>query len=473
MESEIKLLSAGGAEETGVGFGAQNGHKKQYWEHDLILDRNGVVVNSFHNLKMILDCDELLQPIRYNRLTKNVELTGKLPWREPVQSGRAWRDADDAHLMDYVENWYGSFSQSFYPPALLGAADSRSFHPVVDYIKALPDWDGVPRVETLLVDYLGAKDCPYVRAVTVKTLCAAIWRAWAPGKKFDNVLVLSGPQGIGKSTLISRLGGPWYSDSLSLSDMNDKTAAEKLMGVWIMEIGEMAGMKKAEIEKVKAFLSRQEDRFRAAYARHVESFPRGCIFFATTNNTGGYLRDVTGNRRFWTVELSGRSPKKPWELDPDTVAQIWKEALGYLDREPLTLPPELEHEAAERQREALEEDDYQGMVESYLDTPLPENWLLANYGERVCYYQTPKYSTLGPGLYPRDTVCNLEIWCECLGNPREKLTKKDSARIAMIMARIPGWEKSGAYSYHPVYGKQRMYLRDNTEGKDSNRIEQT
>ena len=446
MEAEIKLLPA---EE----------RKKQYWEHGLDTDRNGVVVNSFRNLKLILDCDELLQNIRFNQLSGAIEVTGKLPWRERSQGGKAWREADDAHLMNYVESCFGVFTQSLYAPALLGAADGRAFHPVMEYLKALPDWDGVKRAETLLADYLGAEDTPYVRAVTVKTLCAAIWRAWVPGKKFDNILVLSGPQGIGKSTLLSRLGGDWYSDSLSLSDMNDKTAAEKLMGVWLMEIGEMAGMKKAEIEKVKAFLSRQEDRFRPAYARHVGSYPRRCVFFGTTNNTDGYLRDVTGNRRFWTVNCSGRSEKKPWELDEATVGQIWKEVLARIADEPLILPYDLEQEAAEHQREAMEEDDYQGMVESYLNIPLPENWFTANFGERVCYYQTPEYSKLGPGFYPRDTVCNLEIWCECLGRPREQMTKKDSARIATIMARVKGWDKAGDYQYHPVYGKQRIYRK--------------
>ena len=454
MENNIKLLPAG--EE----------RRKQYWEQDLVTDKNRTVVNSFHNLKMILECDELLQGICFNRLSGAIELTEKLPWREISPGGKAWRDADEGHLMDYVETWFGNFSQSFYPVAVLAAADHRSFHPVVDYIKSLPDWDGVKRVETLLVDYLGAADTPYVRAVTVKTLCAALWRAWSPGKKFDNILVLSGPQGIGKSTLIARLGGPWYSDSLSLSDMNDKTAAEKLLGVWLMEIGEMAGMKKAEIEKVKAFLSRQEDRFRPAYARNVVNRPRGCVFFGTTNSTGGYLRDVTGNRRFWTVECSGQCEKKPWELDEATVGQIWKEVLSRIEAEDLILSPELEQAAQDRQREALEEDDYQGLVESYLHIPLPEDWYMANFGERVCYYQTPEYTKLGPGFYPRETVCNLEIWCECLGRPREQMTKKDSARIAMIMARVKDWKKTGEYQMDPVYGRQRIYrLQAEASGK--------
>ena len=312
------------------------------------------------NLSIILEEDEKLRPIRYDLLSDAIELTGDLPWRKISRGGKGWRDADDAHLMNYVETYYGAFSPGHYGPALARAADSRAFHPVRDYIESLPEWDGTPRLETLLPDYLGAEDSPYVRAVTRLTLQAALWRAFHPGTKFDNILVLCGPQGIGKSTLIARLGGPWYSDSLTLLDMNDKTAAEKLQGAWLVEIGEMAGMRKAEIEKVKAFLSRQDDRYRAAYGRRVVSHPRQCVFFGTTNNEGGYLRDVTGNRRFWTVPVTGRSPKKPWDLDPETVGQIWMEAVIRLDGGPLVLPPELERVSETIQREALEQDDRQG-----------------------------------------------------------------------------------------------------------------
>ena len=439
--------------------------KEQYWEMDLDRDRNGVISNTFHNLAVILECDELLRGVRFNRLSGSIEVTAKLPWREVRQGGKGWREADDAHLMNYIETWFGTFSQSFYPAALLRAADNRAFHPVVDYVKDLPPWDGVPRVETLLVDYLGAEDTPYVRAVTLRMLVAALWRVFTPGIKFDNLLVLAGPQGIGKSTLLSRLGGEWYSDVLTLSDMNDKSAAEKLHGAWLMEIGEMAGMKKAEVEKVKAFFSRQDDRYRPAYARRVESHPRQCVFFGTTNSVGGYLRDVTGNRRFWTVEVTGNSPQKPWDLDPATVAQIWSEAVTRVEDTPLTLPPELERNAEEHQREALEEDELFGLVQGYLNIPLPKNWLEASEAERIMYYQHPSCSKLGYGLTNRETVCGLEIWCECFGKRKEDLTKKDSGRIAMIMAKMPGWERTGEFQYHPIYGKQRFYVRKKQDGK--------
>ena len=128
-----------------------------------------------------------------------------------------------------------------------------------------------------------------------------------------------------QDTLIACLGGEWFSDSLALSDMNDKTAAEKLQGYWILEIGELAGMKKADIDKVKAFISRQDDKYRASFGRRVTPHPRQCVFFGTTNSENGYLRDITGNRRFWNVKVTGQGKYKPWDMTNEVVQQIWAE----------------------------------------------------------------------------------------------------------------------------------------------------
>ena len=109
--------------------------------------------------------------------------------------------------------------------------------------------------------------------------------------------------------------------------MNDKTAAEKLQGYWILEIGELAGMKKADLDKVKAFISRQDNKYRASFGRRVTPHPRQCVFFGTTNSENGYLRDITGNRRFWNVKVNGDGKYKPWELDGKTIKQIWAEVV--------------------------------------------------------------------------------------------------------------------------------------------------
>ena len=225
--------------------------------------------------------------------------------------------------------------------AVTKVADDRAYHPLRAYLAGLPEWDGSPRVDTLLIDYLGATDNAYIRAVTRKTLCAAAARVYSPGCKFDTILVLNGPQGIGKSTLIAKLGGEWFSDSLQLSDTHDKTAAEKLQGYWILEIGELAGLRKAEVETLRSFLSRQNDIYRASFGRRATPHPRQCVFIGTTNAESGYLRDTTGNRRFWPVKVSGNGHKKTWALS--AAEDICYLMLAVIQQNPLTAIPPSKH----------------------------------------------------------------------------------------------------------------------------------
>lgn len=225
------------------------------WQTLLELDKNGDIKESLLNFFTILRHDKRLQEICYNELScaisvRNDEL---LPW-EQIKPG--WSDSDLASLSIYLDGVYHIFSPTKLKNALLKASAERAFHPIKEYLEALPEWDGTKRLESLLIDYMGAEDNSYVRAVTRKTLTAAVARVFEPGVKFDTVLVLSGPQGIGKSMIFAKLGSIWFSDSLTISDMRDKTGAEKLQGFWIMEIGEMNGIKKVEVETVKSFASR-------------------------------------------------------------------------------------------------------------------------------------------------------------------------------------------------------------------------
>ena len=206
-------------------------------------------------------------------------------------------------------------------------ADDRHFHPVRDYLNGLPKWDGVKRVEELFIKYLQADDTEYVRTVTRKTFAAAVARVMCPGIKFDCVPVLDGEQGIGKSSIVKDLVTPeYYSESLSLTDMDDKAGAEKLQGFWVVEIGELAGMKKADIEKVKSFLSTSDDKYRPSYGRVVESHPRQCIIIGTVNGERGYLRDITGNRRFWIIKVHQKTQKQNWHFTQADRDQFWAEA---------------------------------------------------------------------------------------------------------------------------------------------------
>lgn len=433
------------------------------WQTKLELDKNGGISESLTNFVTILRYDQRLHEIAYNEHSCGISIRDAelLPW-EQLKPG--WSDADLASLTAYFDRVYHIFSPSKLKNALLTITAERSFHPIKEYLEGLPAWDGKKRLETLLIDYLGAEDSSYVRAVTRKTLVAAVARVYEPGIKFDTVLVLSGPQGIGKSMFFAKLGGVWFSDSLTISDMRDKTGAEKLQGFWIMEIGEMNGIKKVEVETVKSFASRQDDKFRVAYGTVVESHPRQCVICGTSNSQH-FLRDVTGNRRFWPVQVTGECEKHPWNMDKALLEQIWAEALTlYNAGEELILKGTDAEMAAEKQQEALENDDREGLVREYLDKLLPADWAKLSLSEKRMYLAGDEFTTQNrAGVAPRDKVCNLEIWAECFGREPANIRKQDSYELNAIMAKLDGWKrydgnKSGKLSFKD-YGSQIAYVR--------------
>ena len=423
------------------------------WQNGLELDKSGHVKNTLHNLTLILENDPNLKGVVFNQLLDGMEIKGEVPWKHP---SKFWRDADDAQLISYVDTHYGTFSARNYDIAVTKVADDRAYHPIREFIESLPEWDKVPRVDTLLVDYLGAA---YVRAVTRKTLCAAISRVLRPGCKFDSMLVLNGPQGVGKSTLIAKLAGEWFSDSLNLGDTKDKTAAEKLQGYWILEIGELAGLKKAEVETLRSFLSRQNDIYRAAFGKRATPHLRQCVFFGTTNAESGYLRDTTGNRRFWPVKTPGSGKKQSWNLTHEEILQIWAEALVYVRQgEKLYLSPEMDALAKDEQREAMESDEREGLVREYLDTLLPERWAEMDLFERRNFLTGSDFGGLQEkGTVRRTSVSNMEIWCECFGKERANLRRTDSNELTGILARL-GWKRAESKVRIPLYGPQYVFV---------------
>ncbi|MBS4751131.1 hypothetical protein KG091_08595 [Carnobacteriaceae bacterium zg-ZUI78] len=428
------------------------------WQKKLTYhQKTGIVENTLRNLMLILENDANLKSLVFNQLLDGMEIKGIVPWRHP---SKYWRDADDAQLISYVDLTYGTFSSRNYEIAVTKVTDDRSYHPIREYLDALPEWDKVQRVDTLLIDYLGAPDNEYVRAVTRKMFCAAVKRVQQPGYKFDTMLVLNGPQGVGKSTLISKLAGEWFSDSLHLSDTKDKTAAEKLQGYWILEIGELAGLRKAEVETLRSFLSRQNDVYRAAFGRRATQHPRQCIFIGATNAETGYLRDTTGNRRFWPVQVNGKGNKQSWELTSDLVSQIWSEVKSYVKSgEKLYLDEKQVLMAKEEQREAMEADEREGLVKDYLDLLLPENWSAMSLYERRNYISgESEFSDVNnKGVVVRDSVCTLEIWCECFGKERANIKRTDSNDIISILVKL-GWVREHQKKRFSIYGPQYFYV---------------
>lgn len=423
------------------------------WRQQLKITEKGGIAQTIENVVIILRHDpKLAGRIAINEMEHNIVTLSSLPWRQ-VKSPSQWTDADDAALRYYLERFYGISGKDRIFDAVNVVAQEGSFHPVREYLDSCA-WDGVPRVETLLIDYLGAEDSPYTRAVTRKALVAAVARIYRPGCKFDYMLTLRGRQGLGKSALIARLGGKWFSDTFTT--MQGKDAYEQVMGVWIMEVGELAGMRKAEAETIKLYISKQVDRFRPAYGRRLQEFPRQCIFVATTNETQ-FLRDATGNRRFWVVDTPGTPTHNIWdELTPETVRQIWGEAVElYKAGEELFLPHELEEAAREIQDLYEEENPRAGLVADYLDRLLPEDWDAMDLYARRAWLETG-----GEGTVKRRIVCTMEIWAEALGGNPDRYDRYAGKEIRDIMAGLKDWRRSkkDRITIRP-YGQQRYYER--------------
>jgi len=432
------------------------------WKSKLTyMPRSKLLENSVWNLMLILTHDPNFANFGYNEMASRVQVTGEVPWERPV-GNRYWRDADTAQMKALIDMRYLSFSTRNHDVCFTKVADDRRFHPVRDYLNSLPPWDGVERVPTLFTRYLQADDTPYVHTVSRKTFAAAVARVYQPGIKFDCILVLDGAQGIGKSTILKDLvGDEYYCETLSLTDMEDKTGAEKLQGFWFAEIGELAGMKKADIEKVKDFLTVTDDKYSPSYGKVVESHPRQCVIIATVNGDRGYLRDITGNRRFWIVKCHQEEQAKRWRFTPEDRDQIWAEAKHlYESGEKLYLESDMLRVAEELQRDAMEVDERQGLVEEYLDMPLPTDWESKDIYERKNYVADRNDPLSVRGTIRRETVSNAEIWCECFGKNLSELKPADSYAIAALMTRVDGWARTKTSRRIPFYGKQRLYCRE-------------
>ena len=433
----------------------------KHWALDLQTGTKGEYLATIDNIILIMRNDsELRGKLGFNSFTGRYTVAAALPWNEST-SERTWSDEDDAGLRHFLEKKYGIKSKGNIDDARVLAARDNIYHPVIEYLDGLT-WDGVKRAETLLIDYMGAEDTPYTRAVTRKTLAAAVRRVRQPGVKYDNVLIMVGKQGCGKSYLVSRLGGKWFSDTLT--SIQGKEAYEELQGFWIVEIAELSALRKSEVEAVKHFIAKQSDSYRAAYDRHVRTRARQCIFFGTTNNAE-FLRDATGNRRFLPVDVDPAKARLSVfdDLTDEVRDQIWAEACTiesageklYLDTK------ELRRAAEAEQDRHFEQSPLTGEVEQYLETPLPENWAELDICDRRAYFRAGEdFGTKPAGTVRREKVCVMEVWCEMLGGEKKDLTTPRSKEISDIILKTGKWEKAkGNLRFGALYGEQRGFTR--------------
>lgn len=436
------------------------------WADDLEVDRKGKVLSTIDNVYIILLHDPLLKgTVAYNDLKVRPVALRSLPWRKVTDTvnGSTWSDADDSALRRFLEKFYKITGKEKIMDGMMNAAKDNTVHPIRAYLEQLV-WDSIPRLDTLLVDYLGAEDTPYVRAVTRKTFTAAVARIFEPGCKFDYVLTLAGPQGRGKSTLVAKMSNGWYTDSLA--GIGTKEAYEGIQGYWLVELGELAAMRKLEIETIKNFISKQVDSYRAAYGRRVEDHPRQCIFIGTTNSTA-FLRDDTGNRRFWPVRLGDRPPEKTvWgDLTQPIIDQLWAEAVDfYHNGEALTLPIELTESAQEQQRDFTEEDPRAGEIAEFLDRLLPEDWDKKDKAARQAWF-TDELSA-GKGVKRRDRVCAAEIWNEMFMESTSRLDRQRGDAIRTVLRNLPDWKEVPKKKMCGPYGAQRCFERIDDTGNE-------
>lgn len=424
-------------------------------------DRQGTPESDVFNCLVVLKHDPALKgKIRLDEFAHRLVVIDDLPWRGKDETPY-WTDTDDACLRNYFATNYRIKGKGIIDDALQEVTQANKFHPVREYLKGLT-WDGECRLDTLFIDYIGAEDTDYIRAVTRKWMCGAVARVIDPGVKFDTAIVLYGSQGLGKSLILERLGRKWFNNSLV--DIKTKDALEQIQGSWIVELAELAPTYKNDNEIVKAFISRTSDRFRSPYGRRTEEYPRQCVFAGSTNNLM-FLKDRTGNRRFWPITGDkDRKTKNAWELSKDEIDQLWAEAFTYwADGEPLVLEGELEEEALRIQLSHTEGGELVGLIEEYLEMELPEDWESKDIYDRREYIQNYGDDDYC-GSVQRERVCALEIWCEVMEGDRKNLQNAKAREIIDILQAIKGWSPYskgvGKMRFGKLYGVQRAFIRD-------------
>ena len=340
--------------------------------------------------------------IRYDAFRTQTMLWAAVPWDLNAVVPRPWRDQDDREAAVWLQDNNVTVSLAVARDAVQTVAERNRYHPVMDYLEAIR-WDGIPRLDTWLHNYIGAKNDIYTQAIGLCWMISAVARIFQPGCKADSVLILEGPQGIYKSTTFEVLGAPWYTNDIAA--LGTKDAQEQILGIWILEFDELDTVTRAsDISHVKAFVSRSIDRFRFSYGHRVEPHPRQCVFGATSNKDI-WQRDETGARRWWPVKCG--------TIDIDALSQdrdqLWAEARDrYLANETWWLnTPELISEACKEQEARFEQDPWEEPIVRHLDSL-------------------------------NETSMNALL--EAVGLPVERRSPLKSKRVAAIMRRL-NWER--------------------------------
>lgn len=436
------------------------------WVEGIQINGNGKPLKTGLNIMYLLENDPNLKGrMRINSFSDRLEGVAPLPWgkRKNEIGTFQWADEDDAGLRLYIEGILKFRGKEVISDALLNHVQKHSYNPVRALFEQLA-WDGIERLDSMFIDFFGIKDNEYGKAIARKFLCGGVARVFNPGIKFDYMPVIYGAQGIGKSTFCRKLGMSWFTDSIKT--FQDKSSMELVQGMLICEFAEMEAFSKADIRQIKNYLTQQEDRYRAPYAKHAKTHPRQHINIGTTNDHN-YLTDPTGNRRFWAVDARETEIRKSVfsDLTEHYVQQLWAEAVWrWKQGEPLYLPDKLEKGAEEERAPHLEIDPLIGQIEAFLEAKVPLDWKDWDIERRRAFWRNRHTTT--EELQARDRICATEIWYELMGGygtPKKSV----SIRINKVIDQIKGWERTPRDIYFgSFFGYQRGFRRQLTPPKN-------
>lgn len=429
------------------------------WKADIEYSKSGKIQNTIANIILVLENDPAIAGhIIHDEFSGFDAVVGGLPWDKKATR---WTDRDDANLRVWLERNYDLTGKDKINDAVAAVLTNHRYHPVREYLNAL-QWDGVPRLERLIIDYIGAEDTELTRVMTRKHFTAAVARVFHPGCKYDYCLILTGPEGAGKSTLLSIMGGEWFNDSITTTE--GKEGMDQLRRAWVIEMGELSSIKRSDVESVKAYLSKQVDIYRAAYDRRTAEHPRQCVFCGTTNEAY-FLKGDTGNRRFWVIAVRPdlRKYSKWQQAIQNDRDQLWAEAVHYYrEGERLYLDPKMEAEARERQQRYNDDSDDPviAMLYDYLEAKLPIDWNTYDLQRRRAWLRNPDPLD-ADGTERRDRICAAEFICERLGKDvADKEFKYMARKVNNLISALPGWEKvSSTRHCETLYGVQRGFRR--------------
>lgn len=324
-------------------------------------NKSGDVKGNLANIVTAMEgAPELTGIAAFDEFGRRIMLVKRPPW-ERYFTSRPWRDVDDAELLTWLQcNGIPATATSTVADAVRMVAERHTFDALADFLNGL-EWDGRDRLSRWLVTYADANESPVVLAMGRAWLISAAARGLSPGCQADHVLTLESGQGKGKSTAARILGGEFTQEHLP--DFHSKDAAAALAGCWIVELSELAAMSRSQGEAVKSFITRRVDRYRPAYGRHIVEQPRRAVFIATTNEKR-YLRDATGNRRFWPVRAG--------QIDIDGLSEAREQLLAeavhaYRAGEPWHLTDQTMLRQAEFEQAArLEDDPWKASIAGWL-----------------------------------------------------------------------------------------------------------